>query len=480
MLLAAAGLRLAGLGVLSFSVDEGVVAYLASFPPGQLLAAMGQVGEVHPPGFFMLVQAVYAWTQSDLILRGLCSVLPSLAMILCFYWLFRDQSCCLEVSWALAISSMAVFYGRELRMYPWLSLWAVIALGCYYRFQLAGSKGWLAGYALAFGAALWFHYFALLLPVTALVWSRTRRFLEWVGATLIALLPWLIIWAPRLRSQLGGQDLELRGRPWFLAIPDWWGRMMVGDVGPAGWPWSYLFAFLGLLFLGVGWSRLRDFREGDSELFSLALCWALTGPVVAFLVSSLTSVRVFEYKYFLFCLPGFAILVLAGLPSAWRWVLLALNLTTLTFLLAVPYGRGQDWRAVATQLKGADNTRVRVLVHPSMMAAPLMHYGVDPVVLTPIDRPPMEDLLKVLDGPDEVWLVTTPHHPFVTQSGLQSFLDAVLERQGVWELGRFLPLRRGAGVALRRTGQRTRSLKVELGYTNFYGSRVPRRSAKCG
>ncbi|MGI5844310.1 MAG: glycosyltransferase family 39 protein [Candidatus Xenobium sp.] len=437
-LIAVAGaLRLVELGAASLTVDEGVgafVAFLASREPAGIPALMREIHEVHPPGWFL---ALHFWGRlghSEAWLRA-SSALAGVLAVPVTVWLGTElrggrgglRPGVVMAGLLLATSAWHIQYSRELRMYPLLGLLVLGHLVAFLRFARSGGRGWLALSAVFAAAAFWVHSFGFFAPVLSGLWTlrhRRDRMAAWLGASGLALL-FFGPWVPSLLGQLGAQDLELRGRPGGWALPELAGRMASADLLEAGAP---IYLFLGTITLAFVLAALRLNRGLDP------LLWLVFPPLLAWVVSQFTPLRVFEFKYFVWCAPFLALLQGEVLdpPGRWTrcilWGLVSVHLVFWGLLLLHPSAANQDWRAVATEIRRDAPVDAVILVQPSMMAAPLLYYGVPPTCLTPLDIP-NQDNLKVLRGHQVVWLVTTPNHPLVVRTGLEEALDQVLWRE---------------------------------------------------
>jgi len=327
----------------------------------------------------------------------------------------------------LATSAWHIQYSRELRMYPLLGLLVLGHLATFLHSARTGGRGWLALSAIFAGAAFWVHFFGFFAPVLSGVWMlrhRRDRAFSWLGATVLSALlfaPWI----PSFLGQLGAQDLELRGKPGWFALPELAGRMASADLleAVAG-------VYLGLAAIPLAFmlAALRLHRGLQP------LTWLVVPPLLAWIVSQFTPLRVFEFKYFVWCAPFLALLQGEVLDPPGRWTRILLwgvtgvHLVAWGLLVFHPAAVNQDWRAVASEIRREAPVDAVILVQPSMMAAPLLYYGVPPNWLTPLDIPD-NDNLKALLGRRVVWLVTTPYHPLVVRTGLEPALDRVLWRE---------------------------------------------------
>lgn len=423
----AAALRLYGLGGPSLTVDEGMGAYVAFLVPQSALQIpdiIRAISEVHPPGWFM---ALHEWA---IVGRGegwlrLSSAIPGILAVPLTLWLGVEtrgsRKPLIAAGLLLATSAWHIQYSRELRMYPLLGIFVLLALAGFLRWANTGRGRWLVLFTLSAAAAQWVHYFGFFAVVLAGVWMARRRrdrVVGWLGGTLGA---WLLFlpWLPTLLQQFQAQNLELRGPPGGLALIELLGRMTSADLFPAAAP-GYL--VLALIPLALVRRRASDYW-----------LWLAIPPVAAWLVSTFTPARVFEFKYFVWCAPFLALAEGEALdpPRPWTRPLLSLlvlvHLAAWALMLFHPRAANQDWRAVAQEIETQMPEAALALVHPSMMAAPLLYYGVPPARMLPVDLP-TEQSLEPLVGRTGVWLVTTPFHPLAEQVGLEAALDRRLAR----------------------------------------------------
>ncbi|HEY72357.1 MAG: hypothetical protein DRJ03_04270 [Chloroflexi bacterium] len=234
ILLLAAFLRFYRLDAQSFWNDEGNSARIAERSLDLILE--GAAGDIHPPGYYLLLHYWRAmFGQSEFALRSL-SVAAGVATVAFTYLLGRclfGKSTGLVAAFLGAISPFAVYYSQEARMYALLGALSAASIYLLFRclkkpgFSVSkATKTWFLVYVLTAAAGLYTHYafpFVLLVHnvVFGLWWlavarrsgERWRWLLAWGGAqaAIAALyLPWLLI---ALRSVTGwspaGQGYEL-------------------------------------------------------------------------------------------------------------------------------------------------------------------------------------------------------------------------------------------------------------------------------
>ena len=217
VLVLAAFLRFYRLDAQSFWNDEGNAARIAERSVN--LIVEGAAGDIHPPGYYLLLhvwQAVFG--ESEFALRSL-SVVAGLALVACAYFLGRrlfTRGTGLIAAFLGAISPFGVYYSQEARMYALLGALSALSALLVARIlrpnDLRGIDRLevLAPFAayVAVGAAGLYTHYAFVLVLVAYnaafgVWwlvellraaPRWRSLGVWAGAqtaVLLLYLPWL-------------------------------------------------------------------------------------------------------------------------------------------------------------------------------------------------------------------------------------------------------------------------------------------------
>lgn len=232
MLLAAA-LRFHKLGAQSFWNDEGNSARLAERSVDLILA--GAAGDIHPPGYYLLLAGWRAvMGASEFALRGL-SALAGVVLVVLIYALGRryyDTKAALYAAFLAAISPPLLYYSQEARMYELAALFGAAAMYVIRYWGLDSvpptAKGWQGPVALALilAAGLYTHYaFAfviiglnlifLIRIIQAFVADRTQVVSRWLdifktiylpqAAALLLFAPWLPIAIRQVTSWPAGR-----------------------------------------------------------------------------------------------------------------------------------------------------------------------------------------------------------------------------------------------------------------------------------
>jgi mannosyltransferase len=237
ILLLAAFLRFHRLDAQSFWNDEGNSARLAERTPDLIIA--GAAGDIHPPGYYLLL-AVWraAAGQSEFALRALSALAGVLVVVVVYRLGLRwfDPNAALASAALAAVSPPLIYYSQEARMYELAGLWAAAVF-------LAA--GWpdgprrRAALAAVLAAGLYTHYafgfvvVALNLLVllrlagpalTARAWPAWRALaLEWIlpqAAALLVFAPWLPIALRQVTSWPAGRTYLPAGQA-ALGVAHW-------------------------------------------------------------------------------------------------------------------------------------------------------------------------------------------------------------------------------------------------------------------
>lgn len=193
--------------------DEAFTAWLVGLPLPQLLAAT--LGDVHPPGYYLLVWGVAQLLGSGEIALRLPSLLAGLGLIIVVYHLAMAMDLSDQTTWlATGITALVpfqIYYSQEARAYAVLSL-ALALAGLYLlqqRYSWAVAISLLAGLlhnmALVYVACLWlaavvYHKQARRQPLTILS----------VGYGLS--MPWLMYQANQVTGNYWIPPLSSAGR----------------------------------------------------------------------------------------------------------------------------------------------------------------------------------------------------------------------------------------------------------------------------
>jgi hypothetical protein len=248
-------------------LDEAQTVAIAKLPLGDLFTALREDGS--PPLYYLLQ---HVWIQVFGESTGSVRTLSGLFALACLpaMWLLATRLAGRRVAWSatvlLATSPFAIRYGTEARMYSLVVLLVLLGALALQRAWTRPTTGRLVAVALASGALLTAHYWALYLVAAVVLVSLLEvrrghiavRVPVAVALGGLLFVPWVPAFAHQVRST---------GAPWA-------GRASLGDLVDVlhgyGAPerldsagWTLWLALLGLTILGV-FGRRR--RSGAIEL----------------------------------------------------------------------------------------------------------------------------------------------------------------------------------------------------------------------
>ncbi len=453
ILLLASLLRFYRLDAQSFWNDEGNSARIAERTLDLILE--GAAGDIHPPGYYLLLHYWRAlFSQSELALRSL-SVVAGLALVLFTYLLGRDlfgEATGLMAAFLGAISPFAIYYSQEARMYALLA--ALSAASTYLLLHALTSRqhpisniqypiprtphpGIIALYILTSTAGIYTQYaFSFILivhnSIFVLWWlsvarrsaDRWRWLMLWAGAqvTIIVLyLPWL---PTALKSVTGWSPA---GRAYELgpALVDVLRILSVGVTLPVEEATAALGGAGLLLLLGL-WPRRTD-RAGWFGVASIALYLLL--PIALLFAFDLYKSE--WLKFLVVVLPPFLLLLALGVKNLSR----TLNLQSPTSNLQPPI----------SNLQSQSTTRFLLLASCLLLLAPaLRNLYFNPAYARDDYRQIAADISTVLHPGDGVilnapnqWEVFTYYYPDQDvypapyrpgQDGAETFLAPLVEQ----------------------------------------------------
>jgi hypothetical protein len=234
LLLLAMGLRFYGLTAQSFWNDEGNTARLVERPLSLIIE--GAAGDVHPPGYYVLLHGWRALTgESEFALRGfsaLCGVL-TVAVTASVARRAGGRWAAMGAALFVAVHPLAVYYGQEARMYALLGLVSVLTLWAASRPILKSPVRWTIRLTLCIALGLYTHYgyilsLASLSVAFGLRWlvnfAKGRRRWRTLGVWMVAHALAGVLFAP-------WAPIALRASGWHP--PDLAAEAAINEVTPA-------------------------------------------------------------------------------------------------------------------------------------------------------------------------------------------------------------------------------------------------------
>lgn len=488
-------LRLMLLDAKPLYVDEAVTVYISQRPVSQIVSLMMKLREVHPPLYFWFIgiwlqmwkvlgpmfKNYLAWIRLSSVIFGTLSVYFTYLLTQKLF----DRKTALLTGFLMAASSFHICFSQELRMYPLLLF--LMTASFYYFIQLLEKPEIkaAAGFVLTTGIAFLVHYYAFYILAVDLIflarlgfslWRKkpaegrrasnedgsepgvveriTKDFymepsgikyrIKWILGVFAASALFFLPWVSSFIKQTGFQPFEMRINPTIGDFFQIFSRLAYSFtlIHPhiANIDIFTLASVLPLFLIVYGLIKHR----GGGKVF--ALIFLLTPLVITLLVSLLSRFHIFEYKYFYIITPPFWMLVSLGLLSIdkgrWKWVLVGMillaNIYTGYNALFNRYYYPQDWSSAAAAMRGLKKSGQVVAVHPSMMSLPFQFYYGAVSDFYPIDTP-QDPQLEFIEKYDGLWVITTPHHPFVGRAGLMKYLTKKYPGQTVAEIPNYRP-----------------------------------------
>lgn len=462
LLCVAALLRVVPGAFLSMGVDDGVTILNAAHPLSEILPSMLSSHEVHPPLYFYYLHFWVAGLRPGAFEKGglelwfHLSSLPWSLLVVFLTWrlgyLLGGRRVAVLAGMLAAVSDYLVYFALEVRMYPMLSAlllaaaWAVVV-----------RARWTAVLfmALAFFTQYEALFFIAAFGICCALDAERRRWLL-PGLVMVAVIG---LWTPVILAQAGGQEFGLRESPSWPQLVELFFQMGFGLTWPIGLPgWTSTLPLLkgfGVVIAGI---LAAGLARADREPRRLLLSLVVVPIVLSVAVSNLTSVQVFEYKYFQpvapFLFIAMAMLGKEGkIGAVFVACVCAVNVVAWAGFLRAPDWYGpQNWRAVVSEIAPRLEEGDFVVVHPSMMSEPVLVYAFfgEPRLFTRsggervvgVDAAQDEQFLKLLAHANRVWFWTTLSHPFVAQQRLLDHLPPPWKARPLGEFSSFWPANR--------------------------------------
>lgn len=435
ILLLATALRFYRLDAPSFWNDEGNSARIAERTPALILE--GAAGDIHPPGYYLLLHYWRALLgQSEFALRSL-SVACGLTLVAFTYLLGRHlfgEATGLIAAFLGAISPFAVYYSQEARMYALLAALSAASALANCRLRIVNCKLWivtLAAYVLINAAGLYTHYaffFVLLVHnlLFILRWLvtgcrsplRWRFAVAWLAAQ-VAVLVLFLPWLPTALRQVGGWPSAGRSYALTPALLEVLRTLTVGiTIGTQEATGALIGA--GLLLLVGLWPRHKRAVAGGGR--STALPVAIVALYLVLPIALFFALDLYKpayLKFLLVVLPPFHVIIAYGLSNLASCFL---PLSSAAYRLTLAAGLAAALIAIASSLHN-------LYFDPAYARDDYRQLAADIAALRPGDG-------IILNAPNQ-WEVFTYYYPDQdvypapyrpTPTGVEAFLAPLTER----------------------------------------------------
>jgi mannosyltransferase len=221
------------IGASSWFVDESSSASMAGAGLHSFAHQLRLV-EQNPPGYFVLLSlwSHLAGSTSEAWLRLPSAVAATLlvAGVARLAYLLAGNSAAIAAALFAALSPFNLEYAQQARPYALVMLLAVLAAVAAAEAARRSSRRWLAGAAALGAAALWTHYFALLVVAPLMIWvgrQSTLRRRDRIAASAAVAAVWMLslplAYVQFRHKPTGGVgsfgDLSLGHLAWVIGAP---------------------------------------------------------------------------------------------------------------------------------------------------------------------------------------------------------------------------------------------------------------------
>ncbi|MFN0062555.1 MAG: glycosyltransferase family 39 protein [Myxococcaceae bacterium] len=337
----------------------------------------------------------------------------------------------------MALNAFLLHYAREARAYTLVVLLAVAATWALVRWVQERRGRWAALYVLLAGLSVYAHLFAILVPLSHLVWlvgishgrgPSWRAIVAMFASVGVLAAPWILA-----ALVVGDGQIGWIRAPTGKSVVRTWALLSGGNLGLG------VMSLIALAALALG--RGAPPRAVDERARSLVLAWAL-GPTTVMLVIAVLWKPIVHPRYLLMALPGFSLALAVVFTHRVGWLGL-LALSGLSFAAATRQGPQEAWRNVVHRIQAEAQPGDAVSLD-ILQPAPLF-YSVDeagaermpPLVLPGepwrFPRAPAADTDEdALDShPGRVWLVQNRSESKAVAARLQASRPRLAEARYV-------------------------------------------------
>lgn len=309
----------------SFWLDEAISAVAAKNYSFYDIVFVFLKGDNHPPLFYLLLRLwglIFGF--SDIALRMLPIICGTLTVV-ASYFFFKKISqnnywITMVGTFLLAISPLHIYYSQEVRMYPVITLLAVLLM-YFFSFLISGkTKSWQW---IVFSLLLiWFvgtDYVSLfMLPVLGLLGILERLGKKWwlkFGLSFLPLAILGLLWLPVLSAQMETAKQQLVNLPGWRALAGGatfkeavvlWMKFILGRITID--PHIFYYALVGMFSLPILAVLFFAGKKYKQNIFLWS--YLLVPLIVSYLVSFF--IPAFNYFRMIYVLPAFYILIAIG------------------------------------------------------------------------------------------------------------------------------------------------------------------------
>jgi hypothetical protein len=272
ILLLAAALRIVGITNQSFWIDEGFTWNLTQYQ--DVFAILKK--DVHPPLYFLMIDAWVDLTGTSELAMRYFSLLPSLLSVAVVYQLAHEiginrnkYTYIIPILAALlmAIAEAETYLSQEARSYTWHVLWACLSMWGFLSWGRTSRRTWILLWIGSTIALIYTFYLGAFIGVAqgvyALLFWRGNKRITAIGTLIvcaIALLPWLLLTGGEQSQNISRGEVILP-KDYFFWFKDFGIRYFTGQ-------WALM---LGLFVLGLVYFEHESIKLHPTAI--LLLLW---------------------------------------------------------------------------------------------------------------------------------------------------------------------------------------------------------------
>ncbi len=416
VLLLSFGLRLFRIQHHNIWGDE---AFSIAFSKQALNLVLSSGAETHPPLYHALLHIWISLVGDSVFSLRYFSVLPGVLIIAIVFVIGRrlvDHQLGLLSATMIGVSSFAVYYSQEARMYSLVAFFCAIASYAVLRWELRESSRWMIIFVVSMLAAVFTHYYSffVLLSQNMYMFQQRKNNLEqwrkwmWCQAVIFLIyMPWAFAQLDFITSKASTrwQELSIGGMNTI-----WSGSLTTFGVGETVATVGQWLGVLLLIPLAMGFRG----SYSDTKRLNVVYYWLVVPLVSAFLIAPLMP---FYYpRYLIVVLPAYLLIVANGFRSnisllggAWLILFVAANVMSLNnFFFNRQYAKG-GYGDLMTYIKNHSTDADAILLQNGAQAPLYAYYGMPEMKsynMPPWNDSEMQPLLKQISSDHQrIWLV---------------------------------------------------------------------------
>ena len=397
----------------------GDEAFSVAFSRQALNLVLSSGAETHPPLYHTLLHIWISLVGDSIFSLRYFSVLPGVTLVAIVFVIGRrllGYQTGLLTAAMMGISSFAVYYSQEARMYSWVACFCAIALYAHLRWELTASGKWLFMFVIGMLAAVFTHYYSffVLLAQNLYMFQQRKNSLhqwrKWIWVQVFIFLiyiPWAFAQLDFITSKASArwQELSIGGMNTV-----WVGTLTAFGVGETVAIYGQWLGVVLLIPLATG---LRSTYSGSKQGIAV-LYWLIVPLVCSLLVAPLMPF--YHPRYLIVVLPAYLLLLANGFRSNTRllggtWLILfaVVNVMSLNnYFYNQQYAKGGYGDLIA-YIQDHIQDEDGILLQNGAQAPLYEYYGIPEIKsynMPPWDDPKMQPLLELISSQHQrMWLI---------------------------------------------------------------------------